>query len=358
MAWPGEQRIWRNRADAAFDAVLADRLYPPHGKVFARRRWWLGRRYESLWPMAGAWSAACTLASLDDHAGVADFLPLLFDGLAAYHPDGAAALTGRGPIGFQSAVVPPLGPGGEVYYDDNGWLGLALLRHHELTGDGQALSLARRLCDFVASGWSTEPSWSHPGGVRWKEPGAAISRNACSNGPAAELAVRLHRITGAPGDLALAARTYDWVRSALLGGDHLYADRIAPDGTVAPHRWSYNQGTMIGAGVLLAEATGDPAYLAQAGATAAACLGRFDLDALVDREGPPFTAVLFRNLFLLDRVAPDPAYQALAAEYGEVMWEDYRDRRTGLFGPGDSLLNASAAMVQLYALLAGAPPHP
>ena len=58
------------------------------------------------------------------------------------------------------------------------------------------------------------------------------------------------------------------------------ADRIDPDGAVVEERWTYNQGAMVGAGLLLAEATGDPGYLAQATATAAAALRRFDLDRL------------------------------------------------------------------------------
>ena len=353
-----DRHIWRNRADAAFDAMVADRLYSARGKLFGPRRWWwVGRSYEPLWPFANAWSAACTLASLDDHAGILSFLPLLFDGLAAYHRNGPDALTGSGPVGFESVVVPPLGEGGDVYFDDNAWLGLALVRHHELWNDDRSLPLARRLFDFVVSGWS-DAQWSSPGGIRWKADPTNTSRNTCANGPAVALGARIHRLTGDRRALDWSLRIYGWTRAALLGPDDLYADRIDPHGTVTQDRWTYNQGSLIGGGVLLFEATGDPEYLAHAQATASASLERFDLDALLAPNGPAFNGVFFRNLFLLDRSAPNPRYRALADEYGEVMWEERRNARTGLAKDTGSLLNGSAPMVQIYALLAGAPPHP
>ena len=351
-----DRQVRRNRADAGFEAIMADRLHSPGRKLFGGRHWWLGRTYEALWPLANAWSACCTLAGLDDHAGVGAVLPLLLDGLPAYHPDGPAVLTGSGPAGFTAVIVSPWGTTGDVYYDDNAWLGLALVRHQELCGDDVSLPLAGRIFDFVASGWSDD-DWAVPGGIRWKDDPASRSRNACANGPAATLAVRLYRLTGDRSLLDWAVRIYGWTRSALLRPDGLYADRISPDGDLVDDLWTYNQGTMIGAGVLLAEATGDPRYLDQARTTATSAMARFTLDDLLDANDLAFNAVYFRNLALLDRVVPDPAYAAMAAAYDDVMWDD-RDRRTGLFpGPG-SPLNRSAPMVQIDALLAGAPPHP
>jgi len=364
-----DRQVRRNRADAGFDVIMGDRLHSPTRQVFGYRHWWMGRTYEALWPLANAWSACCTLASLDDHAGVAEVLPLLLRGLPAYHPDGPAVLTGSGAVGFNSTLATTPGGGGDVYFDDNAWLGLALVRHHELVqrnelvrhhqlpGDADPLALAGRLFDFVVSGWSYDDGWAVPGGIRWKADPANRSRNTCANGPAAALAVRLHHLTGDPTLLDWAVRIYSWTRSALLGPDGLYADRISPDGDVVDTRWTYNQGTMIGAGVLLADAIGDPSYLHHARATAAAAMDHFTLDRLVDDNPQAFNAVYFRNLALLDRAVPDPSYAAVAAAYDDVMW-DHRVRWTGLF-PGDgSPLNRTAPMVQIDALLAGAQPHP
>jgi Glycosyl hydrolase family 76 len=357
VATPGG-RDHERRARATFAAITASRLFSERRKLYGKRRFVFWRSYEALWPFADAWSACCALASLPDQEDVRDFLPSLFGGLAAYHQDLATAVTGSGPVGFQCVVVPPLGQGGDVYYDDNAWLALALVRHHRLHQDDTSISLAKRLFDFVVSGWSTDASWSHPGGIRWKVPTSNVSRNACSNGSVVELGVLLHRLTGNTAALDWSVRIYDWVRSALLGSDELYADQIAPDGTLNPTVWTYNQGTMIGAGVLLAQTTGHDHYLTQAEATAAASLERFDAAALVNTNCSAFNAVFFRNLFLLGRVAPCPEYRTLAAAYADEMWNQHRDHHTELFRGGTSLLNDSAPMIEIYALLAGADPQP
>ncbi len=344
-----------HRAERSFAAIRGGHLYSSRHHLYGSRRWWLRRSYETLWPFADAWSATTTLASLRSERAMAA-LPELLVALAAYHRD-EAALRAAGPVGFESCVVPPLGGGGDVYYDDNAWLGLALVRHHDLTGDEGALALAERIFSFVTSGWSTEASWSRPGGVRWKQPASNVSRNTCSNGPVAELAALVYRRSGSVEALEWAVRIYDWVRSALLSDDGLYLDRITPDGRCDPTTWTYNQGTMIGAGVLLHQITGEAAYLEHASDTARASLAHFGLPELV-RNDAAFNAVFFRNLLLLDGVSPDPARLRLARSYGDHLWEEWRDPRTGLFRGGGSPLNNSAPMVEVYALLAGATPHP
>ena len=62
-------------------------------------------------------------------------------------------LAGTDPIGFESFPVPARGQGGDVFYDDNTWLALAICRHHMLTGSDEAAGLSRRLLDFVLTGW-------------------------------------------------------------------------------------------------------------------------------------------------------------------------------------------------------------
>jgi hypothetical protein len=376
-----DRRVRANRADLGFGSIMAERLYSTRRKVFGWRNWWMGRTYEHLWPLANTWSAFCTLASLPERDGVRVVLPLLLDTLPAYHRDGAAVLTGRGPIGFESAVVPPLGRGGDTYFDDNAWLGLALMRHQEICHDDISLRLAERLFRFIVTGWSADDEWALPGGIRWKANPSSTSRNTCANGPAATLGALLHQLTGDPTTLEWAVRIYRWTRAALLRDDDLYADRIDPDGTVIPDLWTYNQGCMVGAGVLLAEATGDPMFLADARSTAMVALERFVLDDLV-RNGAAFNAVYFRNLFLLpsgsasdtssspgsrppntgtldgDEVgAPAAPGWTLAGAYDDLLWEE-RDRRTGLFPGSGSPLNRMGPLVQIEALLAGAAPYP
>jgi hypothetical protein len=344
------------RATATLAAIQAPRLRSRTHNLFGTRRWWLfGRDYETLWPFADAWSALCTLASLPGQGAAMRLLDTMVIGLRTYS-EYRGIIEGTGEAGFESVVTPPLGGGGDRYYDDHAWLGLALVRHYELSGDPVLLRLAARVFAFVVSGWSAEATWADPGGVRWKEPPANRSRNACANGPAAALAAKLHELTGDVSYLEWATRIYGWTRRALLGTDALYVDRIAPDGTRTPTIWSYNQGSMIGSGVLLGRQTGDPLYLDQAVETAAAYVGATTVPELVAQD-PAFNAVFFRNLLALDRARPDPRYYALASDYGARMWETCRIRH-GLFAGKGSPLNKAAAMLQVYALLAGAEPHP
>jgi hypothetical protein len=73
-------------------------------------------------------------------------------------------------------------------------------------------------------------------------------------------------------------------------------------------------------------------------------------------QDPAFNAVLFRNLFLLDKERSRDLYRSKAIAYGSAMWEQKR-QRLGLFAGNGSPLNNAAAMIQIYALLAGAEPH-
>lgn len=346
--------------------------------LFGTRRLAPGRIYAHLWPFACAWSALETASDLDGTAGrqAAASASLLAAGLAAYQrrtgggrggggagpaplrsplPDAPAG----GPVGYESSVTPPLGRGGDVYFDDNAWVALALLEHHRRRADPLALTIARQVVAFCCTGWSAEASWPVPGGIRWKVPPANRSRNTCANAPVVEAAALVHARTGDAPALEWAVRIYQWVRAALLGPDGLYLDRIMPDGSRAPDRWTYNQGTMIGAGVLLAEATGEHRYLEDACATADAALVHFDVEALLRPNGPAFNAIFFRNLFLLDRQVPDPRIADLALRYGDASWAEHPERRLGLFGStGQRVLNATAPLVEIYSLLAGATPHP
>jgi hypothetical protein len=73
-------------------------------------------------------------------------------------------------------------------------------------------------------------------------------------------------------------------------------------------------------------------------------------------QDPAFNAVFFRNLLLLDQERPDPRYRDLMSSYASAMWLTDRLRH-GFFAGKGSLLNNTAAMLQTYALVAGAQAH-
>jgi hypothetical protein len=244
--------------------------------------------------------------------------------------------------------------GGTSYYDDNEWVGIELMRVYKLDHNRAALAQAEQIMSFVMAGWQTNPNERCPGGVPFSDGSSgATERNAVTNGPAAELGVQLYRVTHNLAYLQFAQMAYGWVRQCLLEPTNLYADHLeGAEGEVEPTEWSYNQGSMIGAGVLLYLTTRQRFYLEQATATARAALANFPLERLAG-ENPFFPAVFFRNLLYLDSVTHDPSGRALAQSYVNYAWESLR-LGSGLFlsgqGTSPQLLEQSS-MVQISALL-------
>jgi hypothetical protein len=283
-----------------------------------------------------------------------------------YAPGRARRLDESEPLGLYSTVYWPLWSPiarrlwrvGAAYHDDNEWVALVLVQHYRLYGDQNCLELARRIFAFIVAGWSDIPGWSHPGGITWANAPWSLGRNTCSNGPGAELGAELFLLTGDRDQLEWAVRIYDWAYGALRRDDGLYCDQMRPDGQLLPTIWSYNQGSMIGAGVLLYESTGDEAYLDQATRTAAASVAHYGRLEVLIEEPAIFVTVYLRNLLLLDGLRPEPAYRDLAESYAVAMWEKRRYPSSGLFLPVSSGVNGTAPLVALEAMLAGSPPRP
>jgi predicted alpha-1,6-mannanase (GH76 family) len=252
-------------------------------------------------------------------------------------------------------VAPPLGPGGATYFDDNGWVGLDLVHAYLLTSNAADLTLAQDEFNFAIAGWDTSTTDSCPGGVFWEDV-AGSQRNATANAANAELGLELSRLSGNASDLSWATRMYQWVTSCLATPSGLYNDHVNADGSINTTIWSYNQGVMVGAGVLLYGATGNGAYLNQAEQTATAAVAYFGTGSVLINQGPAFNAIYFRSLFLLNQVVPNVEYAAEAQSFASYMWTQ-RQPGTGLIDPQYGV-NGTAPMVEIYSLLAGSNPAP
>jgi hypothetical protein len=307
--------------------------------------------FAHLWPYSNALHATCTLAMMPDGLDLISDCNDRGDGLLAYTRNKDSDR----PLGLKSSAVFPLGRGGDVYYDDNNWAALGLVQLFELTSDPKWLETAERILAFVQSGWSQDTKQSHPGGIRWAEPRWSKTRNTVSTAPAAELAAELYRITHKEIYLEWAIRCHDWVTNTLVKEDNLYIDNINPDGSYDHTVWSYNQGAMIGAGILIYGATGDKRFANQAISTAVAAVQHFSNSDILDHQGAAFNAIFFRNLFLLGADMPDSA-RSIAQDYCERQW-NLRDQRTGLYPPVWDV-NSTAPMIEIEALLAGSSPRP
>jgi hypothetical protein len=336
-----------------------------------------GEPYSYLWPFSQALAATVSVSNIpgQGRSAAASYpreLHVRLYGLGKYWGPAGQTLPGEQPEGeeevaegetpetagiapttmpsFNGNVVPP---GGVSYYDDNEWVGIELMRLYKQHHEALALEKAEQIMAFVMAGWQANPKLACPGGVPFSDSPSNTDRNTVTDGPAAELGVQLFRITGNGAYLQFAQMAYEWVRSCLMSPTGMYLDHIRPHGVVGQALWSYNQGSMIGAGVLLYQATGDGAYLYQARQTAKAALSYFTIGRLLS-ENPFFPAVYFRNLMYLDAVTHDPPGARLAQSYVDSLWVHQR-LTSGLFvfgSPPSSQLLTQAAVVQIYALLA------
>ncbi|HKH79037.1 MAG TPA: glycoside hydrolase family 76 protein [Solirubrobacteraceae bacterium] len=326
-----------------------------------------GEPFSYLWSFSQALAATVTMSHVTGIATIpglsgtfARELSARMSGLRSYldtnnsgQPEGSFTSS---LAAFDGTVAPPAGPGGTKYYDDNEWVGIELMRIYEATHNAATLGGAEAIMAFVMAGWDANPELACSGGVPFSNSTENTERNTVTDGPAAELALQLYRATANAAYLQFAQQAYEWTRRCVLSSNGLYADHIGPHGTVAEIYWSYNQGSMIGAGTLLYQATHNSAYLYQARQTAEAALEYFTPERL-GSENPFFVSVYFRNMLYLDSVTHDPPGPKLAQPYVDYAWQHLRlaDNLFVFGSPPSGQLLVQAAIVQIYGLLSSSP---
>ncbi|MEU9157354.1 glycoside hydrolase family 76 protein [Streptomyces sp. NPDC048417] len=257
--------------------------------------------------------------------------------------------------GYDSYPVAPYGSGGDMFYDDNEWVGLAKVQRHLQTGDPAALARAKEIFALVRSGWDTDASHAAPGGVFWTQAGWSRDRNTVSNMPGAQLALRLHQITGEADYLGWARRLYDWTNTHLQSPGGLFWDHLDLQGTVEKTFWSYNQGVPVGVNVLLYEVTRDRTYLRRAERIAEAAYDHYVTRRRLFTQPVYFNSIFFKNLLLLESATKKDKYHQAMADYADQVWSTMRDPATGLVhfnAAGGTEAIQQAAFAQIYAVLA------
>ena len=293
--------------------------------------------YAHLWPLSQALSASLAFGSLPGHdaaAARADALRTV--GALPHYRFGQ---------GYQSITMPPRNRSGNLYYDDNNWIALDLIAVYRLTGSQVYLRRAEGVFQFLVSGWDTNAGDVCPGGVFWARPPLPQIRTTVSTANAALVALRLYQATGRRDYLAWAQRMYGWVTRCLAAPNGLYYDHLDTLGNVSKQEWTYNQGAMIAADVLLAQATGQQSYLNQARESAKAALARYGASGY-EGEPPIFVAIFFSDLSLLRQAVRLPSYRPALRNY---LRRHVALRSNGHYG---SSLVFQAAAVQLYSLAA------
>jgi hypothetical protein len=338
-------REWAEVAGGAFRSLLER-----HGasELLVERRPAEGDpvRYAHVWPYSQVVMACLELAGSGAPISVYDCDPARRVAALEHYFD---PLVG----GYLPTARPPGPPSGDLYYDDNAWVGLALVQWFLLTHDRAVLVRAAQLFSLIVAAWDGDPRRPLPGGIPWTRAPGQATRNTCSTGPAAELGASLYLVTGERRYLEWARALEAWASTALLGEDGLYADHIEPDGGIDPTRWSYNQGSLIAANALLHRASGDGEHLRRAQDVARASLAHYTGLRLV-AQPPWFNAIFLRGLLVLHATSPAPAFTSALHGYAETLRRDHVNASTGEVTGGDRELDVllQAGVIQVFALAA------
>jgi Glycosyl hydrolase family 76 len=363
----------RTDADRALHAYAAMRarwqmssgLYRRHGQIP------ISRSAAHLWPFSQAFVATLLLAGIDPRL-TADFdseATIAADLAALEHywrPDQTPPAYGSDIRGSRA--------GGDRYYDDNAWIGLALVLLERLRPGSGQLDRALQLYQFALSGWDARGG-ADAGGVFWVEQGRGVGRrnhdrNLVSTGPNAQLGLELAELGRLPGMAAgtiSPTQMYAWVlatldesRGGARPGTGPFWDKVRGDGSIDRSQWSYNQGTMVGLNVLLARTPRGSGTdnLGRAEAIARRSLEARPRDPLAPQP-PAFDAIFFRNLLALHAATGDArlreeihtSVRSYAQATSARLLHADRSRRARMRA---SLLDESA-IVQLLALLAWDP---
>jgi predicted alpha-1,6-mannanase (GH76 family) len=169
------------------------------------------------------------------------------------------------------------------YYDDMEWMALACLRAYQATNDVAYKNITDILWADIKNGWSSDLG----GGIWWRKDNS--SKNTPSNMPAAILAARLYKAFNNPQDLQWAQQIYNWQKSVLYDGVSGWVyDNIDKNGLKnTSWKFTYNQGTFLGAALELYKITGNAGYKSDAIAAAdfAVSSGQLTANGILKDEG-------------------------------------------------------------------------
>jgi hypothetical protein len=253
---------------------------------------------------------------------------------------------------FRKGATYTAWPKGDIYLDDNEWLAEDFIDWSTVSGDGVSLKRAAAIFAAVADAWDDSPKHPCSGGVFWTTAPSNHDRNTVSTANGAVIGLRLYQATHNASYLTWAKTMLAWLDRCMLAPNGLYWDHIDLGGKVNTAQWSYNQGSVIAADVLLYRTTADPSVLARAEQLADASIAYFD-SRWKHAEPPEFAALFFRGLLNLAGTDGRADYVAAAEQYADASWSKERDPQTGLFRySGKANLLQQAGLVQLYAALA------
>jgi predicted alpha-1,6-mannanase (GH76 family) len=248
-----------------------------------------------------------------------------------------------------------------MFFDDNGWWGLAWVAAYDLTGESRYLDAAAAIFARNQAGWDGTCG----GGLWWNTD--RRYKNAITNELFITLAAQLHQ--RAPGDrayLSWALRDWEWLTArALIGPGGLVNDGLTADcanngGTT----WTYNQGVILGGLAALHDITGDRDYLRHGEFIADAALSGLSgargiltepcelSPAGCNGDQTQFKGIFARYLHDFYLRSGKPAYREFLLANADSVWENARNsddqfglRWGGPFDQADASRQSSALEV-------------
>jgi Glycosyl hydrolase family 76 len=236
-----------------------------------------------------------------------------------------------------------------TYFDDNGWWGIAFIDAFRATGDRSYLTEAARAFEFIVeSGWNTAG-----GGTWWDNRRGHITAEPLA--AAAYIGAVLYQQTGQAAYLRQVTKLISWADANTVDPATGLYTRNATDGTLL----DYVEGMMIGANLVLCEATAQSSYC-----TKAEQLGQAAVAAFTVLDWSPTADGIYLR-FLLDLYRHDGNkawYEVVYANAQRALQNapsgnglDLKDWNGQPVTPG-GLLRTHAGTVALFAWLATATP--
>ncbi|MCL2023019.1 MAG: glycoside hydrolase family 76 protein [Oscillospiraceae bacterium] len=210
---------------------------------------------------------------------------------------------------------------GQVYYDDNMWVGRDLVALYNLTDDEKYLERAIVIADMIiAEGWVDldqemfttrfgRAPGGELGGFYWRDDHVAL--HVCSNGPAIQFLAQLSQVANnGKGDeyLDYAVKSYRFLqyleRDIGVFWDLMTFHKDADNNIIGINvregsSFSYNSGTPISSAIELYKLTGDEAYLEDAIRWSSSADAFFAKDSDVDGVKSFTDLPWFREILLM-----------------------------------------------------------